>query len=703
MPTIQSGNRLLALWRSYKRDEKAPEGAAPWWRLFDLCLKLRVWGPDDRLPSGIRAAFEDRIKDKSDADHINIELEIFPSVNPADRESWRQETEAKLSELQGKVVDRSSISGDGFIYEAILASLPVHAVRSLIEAPHHPTSIAWIKGLQFILPQAIAQAPVDPAEETQRASQTFLPFDILAPYRAVLLDGMPAAAHPAIVDGAAVEDVNELAILSMVDHRKHATAMASLILRGDLKADKVPLGLSRLLCVPIMIDTFKGGVSQEKKLFIDVIHTTLARLFTGEEPLAPDAFAVNLSIGLPERRFSGQISSLARLLDWWSHEHGILFVVSAGNIPDEIVLPDMDHAAFLESDPAGRKKAISAAIENQAYARSLMPPAEALNVLTVGAISQDLASHANHGSDGHIRIDYEGKFFPAISSALGLGPFRCIKPDLCHTGGVQEVRAGTPGMPVKLSPVRFNVNNGLVVASSRHEEYRTARGTSCAAALTTRAILQSAAALTAEDGPYHDIDLSRRDLALLTRALAVNASDWPDEALSLYNDTIARLGSRKSARAKENVAKHFGYGYLFPERMRQSPSNGVTFVSIDDVRKDEGKIFDLPLPPSLSGDAVPRSMRITLAWFSPISSSRARYRLASLKAISADQNEDFDGEGDEGWGLLLKSNGPDSRMIAKGTTWSRRLVHKRLASPAYLSDKSVPIRVQCQDAKWRRT
>ena len=78
--------------------------------------------------------------------------------------------------------------------------------------------------------------------------------------------------------------------------------------------------------------------------------------------------------------------------------------------------------------------------------------------------------------------------------------------------------------------------------------------------------------------------------------------------------------------------------------------------------------------------------------------ARARYRLASLQAIAADADDDGDEDKDTGWGLLLKADGPDDRMIRRGTVWSRRLVHRRLAGPAYDEGKTIPIRVQCQDA-----
>ena len=51
----------------------------------------------------------------------------------------------------------------------------------------------------------------------------------------------------------------------------------------------------------------------------------------------------------------------------------------------------------------------------------------------------------------------------------------------------------------------------------------------------------------------------------------------------------------------------------------------VDVVHVVLTRKDTAQVFDVPLPPSKSGDSVHRAMYVTLAWFSPMESSRARY------------------------------------------------------------------------------
>ncbi|MBT3072024.1 S8 family serine peptidase [Rhodomicrobium sp. Az07] len=700
MPTLASAAQIVRLWDAHQADQDPPDGAAPWWKLFDRLLDLRPWGPEDRFPLGARQTIEKRLEGIADDDVIRMEFEIWPSASADDRRRWREEAHAKITELGGAIGASSSIAGRGFVYEALLARLPARAVRDLLADPSNPDGLGWVRGVQFILPQTIAQALPEAGEELRRDLPDREAFADDMPILGALLDGTPVAAHPALDGGVVIEDIHNLVGRSQVRQRSHATGMASLILRGDLEADGVALENSRLLCVPIVVDTDKGGRSPDDMLFVDLLHVALTRMFIGNAALAPDVFVVNLSIGIHEMRFGGRISALARLLDWWAYEHGVLFVISSGNILDALTLDPTLLPDFLAMDDQGRRKAVRSALRNAAYARSLLSPAEALNGLTVGAISEDRTNAAPiPAAHDIVALHADGHRLPAVTAALGLGPFRSIKPDLLETGGVHEFRAGGGAPNANLTLV--NRENGLVVASPRIEArrgMRRTRGTSCAAALTSRAILQCAGALQEEGGPYADRDLSRRDRALLTRALSINAADWSEEAIAHAAAVLEELGSRAHVRAKEDVCRHYGHGHLSVARMVESPANGVTLVALSDLRKDQARIFHLPLPPALSGQRVGRSMRVTLAWFSPTDSTRARYRLASLQAMASDNIDGEDEDKDAGWGLLMQASGPDERMIGRGTVWSRRLIHKRLASPAYEDGETVPIRVQCQDA-----
>lgn len=155
---------------------------------------------------------------------------------------------------------------------------------------------------------------------------------------------------------------------------------------------------------------------------------------------------------------------------------------------------------------------------------------------------------------------------------------------------------------------------------------------------------------------------------------------------------------RKHLQAKEEVARYFGYGVLNELLMQESPDAGATLIGLGTVRKDGALIFDLPLPPSISGERLGRSMWVTLAWFSPVDPARAKYRLAALEAVASNHDNGEDDEKDKGWGLDLKSGHLDEKMIKRGTVWSKRLIKNRVSAPDFEEGYSLPIRVQCRDA-----
>lgn len=693
MPTQTSFERMLRYWRAYQRGGTAPHGLTPWWNMFDLLYDLRPWGPDDRFTKNARAEVLERLP-FDDEEEALLELEIWQSPDVDQRTRWRDDTEAKVIDLGGRVLDRSSISGVGFTYEALLASLSAGTIREMINGPMTTGSLASLDGLQFILPQTIAQsAPVADEDSSEAESPSgVVAFDEDLPKRAILFDSVPTAGHSMLDGGVVIEDVHDLVPLSQVDQRYHATAMASLILRGDLEADGNPLWDSRLLSIPLLVDHKDGTTSPKDRLFVDLLHTALVRAITGDEPLAPDAFVVNLSIGVGNMRFANRISALARLIDWWSWKEGVLFVVSSGNV-GPVKLSGVSAFDFEDANDEERLKHVRHALFEQAYDRTLLAPAEALNAITVGAVSEDHTPGNSPDIAGVMRVERDGEILPQITAALGLGPLKAIKPDLLTSGGVQELRVLPDSGDAILKPLSSGRRAGLIAAAPSGGTRRS-HGTSDATALTTRALLQAAAVLVEDDGPYQGLELPRRDVSLLTRALAVNSALWPDAAMQMYEEARERLGTDHHAAAKLEVARHFGHGVLQPLRMTDSPSEGVTLIGLGDIRKDGAQIFNAHLPPSLSGEKLPRSMRVTLAWFSPIDPVRPTYRLAKLGAIAAAEGETTT---DKGWGLNLKGAGPDANMVGRGSVWSWRLVTNQKTTPEYGEEASVPIRVQCQE------
>lgn len=699
MPSTADLQRLLTLWRSYQAQEEAERGLAPWWTLFSMLSEVRVWGPQDRLTPEVRTELAFRLN-QSDDELLRLELEIWPTANATLRRRWLQDTRAKIEALGGRNLASSEIAEVDFVYQAVLVELPSNAVREMLANPMAPEGIANLDGLQFILPQMIAQSLPDSSDALEALGETLAPLQHDAPIRAVLLDGTPIAAHPALNNGVVIEDVHDLVRLSQVEHRRHATAMASLILRGDLQADGAPVPDARLLSIPILIDDAHGASSPNNRLFVDLVHVALTHAFLGENALAPEAHLVNFSVGVRQGHFAGRIGSLARLLDWWSERHGILFMVAAGNVSDDLTVADTTYTAFEDAAQAEQRSMVEAAQKSTRQFRTLLAPAEAMNVLTVGGASEDLSPPMMARRAGSIILNEADDPYPALSSAVGLGAFRSIKPDFIATAGEHELRASSSGDGgIRLRVVDRTQRSGLHAATVQRgaaNTYRT-RGTSCANALASRAALFSSAALTDADGPYADQVLLPRDKALLNKALSVNSATWPPAALDKYAAEYAP-NPRRHGQAREEVCRYYGHGLLDSERMQEAPVNGAILVGLGTLRKDRAAIFDVPLPASLSGERIGRKMKVTVAWFTPIRMTRARYRLAALDAVPHGYDLFEELIEDEGWALAMKSDQLDSNLIRRGTVWSRRLTHSNPVVPNFHTNMRLPIRVQCRDS-----
>ncbi|MDE2645492.1 MAG: hypothetical protein OXI05_06620 [Bacteroidota bacterium] len=236
MPSLDTFREILRLWRRYEKEDKAEYGFTPWWHLFDLLAELRAWGPEDRLTAENCLELENRLPFDDD-EEVRIELEHWPNESEPIPEQWRRNTELKIEEMGGRIIDRSSIHEGSFHYEALLVGLLTRHVREMIRQPSAPGSLATLDGIQFIVPQTIAQSLPSQSRSVDVDRNNLVDFEAGAALRVLLFDGTPIAGHPALEGGIVIEDVHDLVERSVVSSRRHATEMASLILRGDLISD----------------------------------------------------------------------------------------------------------------------------------------------------------------------------------------------------------------------------------------------------------------------------------------------------------------------------------------------------------------------------------------------------------------------------------------------------------------------------------
>jgi hypothetical protein len=382
----------------------------------------------------------------------------------------------------------------------------------------------------------------------------------------------------------------------------------------------------------------------EDVLPVDLIRRSVERMLVGEgdgEPSAPHVKIINLSICDRSRPYFAFMSPLARLLDWLCWEHRVLFVVSAGNIDDDIELPFSQ--SELNRTPAQElETATLRVLANDLRNRRLLAPAESINAITVGGANTDSSSFTPP----------TGRHLPLVSpsincayNSMGSGHRRAIKPDVLMPGGRQVYleRVISPAPPTtRLQILSNRAAPGLVAASPGQTlGVRTARdysrGTSNATALVTRTsaklheVIQS---LRTEPGGTLIQD---HFLTVMIKALLVHGASW-DEGYGCLESALMTDENRRKFR--DFVGRFLGYGSVRPDRLYSCTDQRATILGCGELGDEEAHVYKVPLPPSLSGQAVERRLTYTLAWLTPINPRSQKYRGASLW-VSNTEDEDF--------------------------------------------------------------
>ena len=628
MPDLRALREILGMWDRWQKGMDLGHGRTPWRDLFARLRLMRPWGAVDRLTDDAIAFWREEVA-ASPGRMRRIEAELWFRERPADRRAARLAVERAVAARGGEIVHHAERPEIG--YHAFLIDLPSSEVERL--ATREEIHLAICDEVMFLRPQSSARpSPSGKEADAGFAGAPELPSDL--PPVAALLDGVPVQKHEFLDGRIEVDDPDGLEAMSVVGEREHGTAMASLILHGDAYLPGPPIS-RKLHLRPVLHAPGSGQREQfpRDRLLVDVIYRAIRRMKEGDAggpATAPEVFLVNLSLGDAVRPFTGPSSPLARLLDYLADRYGILFLVSAGNILAPLPLRGMDDwAAFENAPPEARKQAVLTALSEHKVHRTLLSPAEALNVLTVGAWHDE----ARVRPPGATAIDpFEDGNLPNPSSALGLGHRKVIKPDICLPGGRELVTFHSWGKPLSIRP--SGVGYGLGVASpdatGRLDRIRRFDGTSVATALATRSAHRLFEALTdaASSAPHADMDPEFRPVVI--KALLVHRSRWGDNR-SLLADLYGPQGQGKHVERRDNIARLLGYGFPRIEEALSCAPNRATLVGYGTIRARTANIHRIPLPPALERVTEWRALAITVAWLSPINRRHRAYRRAKLE------------------------------------------------------------------------
>ena len=607
--TQAQAQHLVTLWNDWIKEGTVKRGFGPFKDLFLHLQDVRPWSPKDRLRM---AGIADRLEGLLDDQSIPVEVELWFRGDEEIRTAAERRVSRLVTELGGDRVGAASIPEVG--YHGIAADIPVAALRELVSGNFDDVALIRSTDVMYLraTPQTIAPSPAGEADQLPDA----ISLEPSGEPTVGILDGFPLANHRLLAGRVIVHDPDDLGgdPNYTPDKRFHGTAMASIVVWGDLGESADPLERPVIVRPVLNCDQVSQVESLQGALVPDLMRRAFIDLFgtDGASGAAPSVQIVNVSLGDPAMPFDTIPSAWARTLDWLAEKYGVLIVVSAGNHPS-LSVPGLSGSELQSLTKGQRVSAVADAVASDSLNRRLLSPAEALNAITVGALHEDATASFILGN----RFDpSDGE--PAVSpvSAVGRGFKRSIKPEIAAPGGRQFFHDPLiGGTPVTLKPAPGRRGPGIKVAAYSQAglgsgtSYTT--GTSAAAALVTRRAAQLAEVLRRQAPPAQS--MTKAEVSCALKALLVHEVRWPNglQAGPLEQDRL------------------IGYGRRSLDLVNGCEGHEVSLLFVGQIAAQEQVTLSLPLPDGLQVRGTKRAAA-TVAWLSPVNWRHRQYRRAKI-------------------------------------------------------------------------
>ena len=686
MPDVTALKQLLSLWERWQEGKELGYGFMQWGKIFQSLRDIRPWGSTDRLSNETITYWREEM-DNYPNEMRRIEVEIWFRDSEESRIAAFRKVSKIVADIGGAIVHHAVL--EDICYEAVLIDVPAAEILRL--ANREEVHLVLCDDIMFLRPQSSTDAP-EPADEL--ASESLYPDEepVSMPPVAALLDGVPVQNHVLLVGRLEMDDPDGLEAMSLVSKRFHGTAMASLILHGDRNVTTNVLS-RRLYVRPVLYAPGNGFPEEPNRdqLLIDVIYRAIRRMKEGDEEgpaTAPKVFLVNLSLGDPRRPFAGSMSPWARLLDYLSEHYGVLFLVSAGNIKRPLRIDGFETwSEFEDANPEDREREVLLALSDQKAFRTLLSTAEALNPITVGAMHDD----AVNSPRGAGAVDpYVARDLPNVTSSLGLGHRKVVKPDILLPGGREHLQFRASGEALDVVP-ESGIRSGLRAASpdpaGNLDRTSLKMGTSVATAMATRTAHLIYDALMDGDGGSMHADLDPNFHAVVVKAMLIHRANWGSRA-AFFDNSFGPHGRGKHVERRDNISRFLGHGFPNLEESLSCASNRATLVGYGTIKAKESNVHRIPLPPSLEQVTEPRALTVTVAWFSPINPRHQVYRRAKLE-VSPLRNLE------QAAGVSRSSGQPSDKSVPRGTVSHTRYEGNKAI--AFVDDGHVIFQVHCRE------
>lgn len=431
-----------------------------------------------------------------------------------------------------------------------------------------------------------------------------IPRDVPSPAldaaRVCILDSGINTNHP-LLKPAIAESASFIDGEGESDEVGHGTAVAGVALYGDVEA----CDASNYWRPEFWI--FNGKVMKKCPKTGDAVydeHSLEASLTKAVEYFVNQGCRIfNLSLGNSNAPYDGaHVRGLAYILDVLSRRYNILFVVSTGNFcgtenpPTPINSWRDEYPEYLVAEQS-----------------SIIDPAPAMTVLTVGSISRHNATYDSQRFPEIQQLSPAGENQPSPFTRHGPSVKGALKPELVAAGG-------NLASPMRQPNVQWRQDmRGLGVLTLNHQVvgstlFKEVSGTSLAAPYITHL-----AGRLLNEYPTAS--------ANLLRAMLVNQAYLPEEVSSTFSAEFKKAYKEDKDTYNREVARDVaGYGVVNESDLFRSSDNAVVLMSEESIENNACQFFELPLPADyLRSTRGTRELSVTLAYSPAVRTTRIEY------------------------------------------------------------------------------
>ena len=528
---------------------------------------------DDKISRRLR----DRQATVDPAAALVLDVECWHPGDAAAAEEWRNEVRLKVLQLGGEVLD--SYLSNNSLLSLLRVRLGSHHVPTIAEMS--PVARIDLRPEPLLTMHDVFNATVDDLPAVRPPGRD-------APIVGVIDSGVRDA-HPLLAPAMRETVVLARSIADARDRDGHGTAVASLVVHGQLEPllheEQAPDPVCWILSVRVLDDEHQFPEDELwERLLADAV----------EYCANHGARIINLSVGSALTPYSGaKATPVAALLDDIARRRNLVLVISTGNVVPAAYLGEVD-----ADTPRTYVERLGVGDETR-----IIDPAPAALALTVGAVCHD----PQVGALARETVEQRplgNADWPSPFTRRGPGMKGSIKPELVAPGGTlaydDAAHVLTPVPELK-----------LVVASARPDRLLGLDlGTSYAAPQVTHVV-----AGVAERHPQASANLLRA----LTLQSAVETPFWQELAGGSENDR------------RERVRALQGYGRARFEEARSSTDHRVVMYGTARIRPDDVQMWEFPVPHSFMRSAADRELVVALAFDPPTRGRRLDYLASTIQ------------------------------------------------------------------------